>query len=131
LAAAAQLESLPDVFLFDGQGYAHPRRLGLAAHLGLWLGTPSVGCAKTRLVGRHADVPEKKGGWTPLTDGEETIGAVLRTREGVKPVFVSRGHLCDLDSAVSVVMAAVGRYRLPEPIRAAHALCNEVRRSFR
>ena len=128
LAATAQLELAPDVVIFDGQGYAHPRRLGLAAHLGLWLGVPTVGCAKTRLIGDHEDPPDGKGEWVPLTDGGEVIGAVLRTRSGVKPVFVSRGHLCDLRSAVGIVMAAVGRFRLPEPIRAAHKLCNEVRR---
>jgi len=128
LAALAKLARAPDVVIFDGQGYAHPRRLGLAAHLGLWLGLPTIGCAKTRLVGEHGDPPAGKGEWVPLTDGGELIGAVLRTREGVKPVYVSRGHLCDLQSAVAIIMAAVDRFRLPEPIRAAHKLCNEVRR---
>lgn len=129
LEALERLRIRPDVVVFDGQGYAHPRRLGLAAHLGLWLGLPTVGCAKTRLVGEYAPPPDLKGAWSPLVDVDETIGAVLRTREGVKPVFVSRGHLCDLPSAIAVVMATVGRYRLPEPARAAHALCNEARLS--
>jgi deoxyribonuclease V len=128
LAATAKLERAPDAVIFDGQGYAHPRRLGLAAHLGLWLGVPTVGCAKTRLVGEHSDPPDVKGTWVPLTDGGELIGAVLRTRVGVKPVFVSRGHLCDLESAVGLVTATARRFRLPEPVRAAHSLCNEVRR---
>ena len=128
VAAMRKLRARPDAVIFDGQGYAHPRRLGLAAHLGLWLGLPTAGCAKTRLVGEHGDPGDEKGARVALTDGGETIGAVLRTRPGVKPVFVSRGHLCDLESAVALVLASVGRFRLPEPIRAAHALCNEVRR---
>ena len=129
LAALGRLSRAPDVVIFDGQGYAHPRRLGLAAHMGLWIGLPSIGCAKTRLVGEHAPPARKRGDWTPLVGAGETIGAVLTTREGVKPVFVSRGHLCDLESAVAVVLAATGRFRLPEPIRRAHSFCNEVRSS--
>jgi deoxyribonuclease V len=128
LAAFRRLRTPPDAVIFDGQGYAHPRRLGLAAHIGLWLGIPTVGCAKTRLIGEHDPAPRKRGGWSRLVDGGETIGAVLTAREGVKPVFVSRGHLCDLDSAIRIVLASCGRYRLPEPIRRAHALCNQVRR---
>jgi deoxyribonuclease V len=128
LEAMAGLRLAPDAVIFDGQGYAHPRRLGLAAHLGLWLGLPTVGCAKSRLVGEHTNPPDEKGAWVPLSEGGEVIGAVLRTRAGVKPVFVSRGHLCDLESAIGLVMVMVGRYRLPEPTRAAHSLCNDVRR---
>jgi len=127
LAALGRLSLAPDIVIFDGQGYAHPRRLGLAAHMGLWIGLPSLGCAKTRLIGQHAPPPYQRGEWTPLVDAGETIGAVLTTREGVKPVFISRGHLCDLESAIAVVMTATGRFRLPEPIRRAHSLCNEVR----
>ena len=129
VAAMRKLRNIPDVVIFDGQGYAHPRRLGLAAHLGLWLDLPTVGCAKTRLVGEHEPPHDDKGEWTPLRDGREIIGAVLRTRRDVKPVFISRGHLCDLESAVAIIMATIGKYRLPEPIRLAHALCNEVRRN--
>jgi len=129
LAALGQLSLVPDVVIFDGHGYAHPRRLGLAAHMGLWIGMPSIGCAKTRLVGEHEPPARKRGEWTPLLDAGETIGAVLTTREGVKPIFVSRGHLCDLESAIAVVMAATGRFRLPEPTRRAHSLCNEVRKA--
>ena len=128
VAAMRKLRVRPDAVIFDGQGYAHPRRLGLAAHLSLWLKLPTAGCAKTRLIGEHGEPGSEKGARVPLTDGGETIGAVLRTRSAVKPVFVSRGHLCDLESAVELVLAAVGRFRLPEPIRAAHALCNDVRR---
>ncbi len=128
LAAFRKLNRKPDAVIFDGQGYAHPRRLGLAAHMGLWLYLPTVGCAKTRLVGQHGEVPEKRWAWTRLTDRGETIGAVLRTRAGVKPVFVSRGHLCDLESAIALIEASCGKYRLPEPIRYAHRHCNEIRR---
>jgi deoxyribonuclease V len=128
LAAFGRLRTVPDAVIFDGQGYAHPRRLGLAAHLGLWLGVPTVGCAKTRLIGKHDPPPPKRGDWNRLVDGGETVGAVLTTREGVKPVFVSRGHLCDLDSAIRIVLASCGRYRLPESIRRAHTLCNRIRR---
>ena len=129
VAAFEKLRVRPDAVIFDGQGYAHPRRFGLAAHIGLWLKLPTVGCAKTRLLGEHSEVPEHRWGWTPLVDGGETIGAVLRTREGVKPVYVSRGHLSDLGTAIQLVIRACGRCRLPEPIRRAHSLCNEVRKA--
>jgi deoxyribonuclease V len=120
LEAFRKLEKKPDLIFFDGQGLAHPRRLGLASHLGLFLDTPSIGCAKTRLVGRHKPPPEEKGNWTELTDKGELVGAVLRTRTGVSPVFVSVGHRIDLDSAISLTLSACGKYRLPEPIRKAH-----------
>lgn len=133
-AVVAVLERLsvkPDMVIFDGQGYAHPRRMGLACHLGLWLGVPTVGCAKTRLIGEYEPPPGKRGGRSILTHEGEEVGAVLTTREGVKPVFVSRGHLCDLESAVKVILGTAIRFRLPEPIRSAHALCNRQRLSFR
>ncbi len=120
LKALRRLRSRPDVVIFDGQGIAHPRRLGLASHVGLWLGVPSVGCAKSRLVGEHADVPAQKGAWTPLTDRGVRIGSVLRTRDRVKPLYVSPGHLCDQDGARRIVLQCCLRYRLPEPTRLAH-----------
>lgn len=129
LAAFNKLADPPDAVIFDGQGYAHPRRFGLAAHIGLWLGLPTVGCAKTRLVGEYKPPQPQHGSWSALVDKGETIGAVVVTRQGVKPVFVSRGQFCDLSSAVELVLACCSRYRLPEPIRRAHKLCNEVRKA--
>jgi len=124
LAAVRALRTEPDAFIFDGQGYAHPRRFGLACHVGVILDRPSLGCAKGRLIGEwnERDLPSRRGRWTALRDDGETIGAVLRTRRAVKPVFVSVGHRIDLPSAVEVVLRASGRYRLPEPTRLADQL---------
>lgn len=124
LEAFRQLRTAPDMILCDGQGYAHPRRFGLACHLGLILEIPAIGVAKTRLVGTHGRVPEKRGSWCPLTDKNETIGAVLRTRVGVRPVYISVGHRICLESAVHYVMACTTRYRLPETTRCAHRLAS-------
>jgi deoxyribonuclease V len=121
LAAFAKLKSVPDAVIFDGQGIAHPRRLGLAAHVGLWLGIPSVGCAKSRLCGEFVEPGRTKGDSSPLTDGEEQIGVVLRTRTDVKPVFVSPGHRADFGGAAELVLRCCTRYRLPEPTRRADA----------
>lgn len=122
LAAYERLTITPDVLIFDGQGQAHPRRLGIAAHIGLWLELPTIGCAKSRLTGFHYEPGQNRGDFTPLLNARrEIIGTVLRTRTAVKPVYVSPGHLCDLHSAVQIVLACTTRYRLPEPIRAAHA----------
>ncbi len=120
LEAHDKLTHRPDAYLFDGQGIAHPRRIGIAAHIGLWLDAPTVGCAKTRLVGEHAEPGPEKGASAPLTHHGEVIGLVLRTRTNVKPVFVSVGHRATLDTARDLVLACTPRYRLPEPIRAAH-----------
>ena len=125
--AFAKLEAVPDVLVFDGQGYAHPRRLGIASHMGLWLRCPTIGCGKTRLVGTHAEPGPAKGDAAVLRDGSEIIGTVLRTRAAVAPVYVSPGHLCDVASANALVLAATTRYRLPEPIRAAHKLAGAFR----
>lgn len=119
--AFERLACEPDLFLFDGSGYAHPRRMGLASHLGLWLGRPTVGCSKTRLTGRHDEVPPERGAWAPLLDRGEVVGAALRTRAGTNPVFVSPGHLIDLASAIDLVLRCSPRFRIPEPIRLAHA----------
>jgi deoxyribonuclease V len=124
LAALARIAESPDVLLCDGQGYAHPRRMGLACHLGLWTGLPTVGVAKTRLTGAHGPVPEGRGEWCPLVDGGELIGAVLRTRPGTRPVFVSVGHRVSLPTAIDLVMRCVTRYRLPETTRHAHRLAS-------
>jgi len=120
LAAMEQLEDRPDVLMFDAQGLAHPRRMGLATHLGVLLDIPTVGCAKSRLCGTHVEPNEQKGSWTPLTDGDEVIGAVVRTRDNVRPVFVSTGHRIDLEAAIALVLDCATRYRLPEPARWAH-----------
>ncbi len=120
LAAIERLQVRPDVYLCDGQGRAHPRRFGIACHLGVLLDVPTIGVAKSRLIGSHAEPPREKGGWTPLLDGAEVIGAVLRTRAGVKPLYVSIGHRVSLDTAIRLVLACTGRYRLPETTRLAH-----------
>ncbi len=123
LAAWEELPFEPDLVLFDGQGIAHPRGIGIAAHLGLWLGQPSIGVAKSRLYGRHEEPGRDKGDWTPLLDEDEpdrVIGAVVRSRADVKPVFVSPGHLIDVATSVRFTVACTPRYRLPEPCRRAH-----------
>ncbi len=120
LDALGGLTSTPDAFLFDGQGTIHPRRLGIACHIGLFLDAPAVGCAKSLLVGHHATLPADKGAWVPLLDRGEVIGAALRTRANVKPVYVSVGHRAALDDARALVLACATRCRLPEPLRAAH-----------
>jgi deoxyribonuclease V len=124
LAALEGLRAEPDVYLCDGQGLAHPRRFGIACHLGVLTDTPSIGVAKTRLIGSHAEPPPDKGGWTPITDGGEVIGAVLRSRRGVKPLYVSVGHRVCLETAVRLVLACTTRYRLPETTRRAHRLAS-------
>ncbi|MCX8049606.1 MAG: deoxyribonuclease V [Methylohalobius sp.] len=122
LAALEKLPMIPDLILCDGQGIAHPRRLGIASHLGVLLDHPTIGVGKTRLVGRHDPVPDQRGAWVPLIDRGETVGAALRTREGVKPIYVSPGHRISLPSAVSWVMACTRRFRLPEATRLADRL---------
>lgn len=119
LQAFAQLEQEPDVILFDGQGIAHPRKLGLAAHLGLLFDKPSIGCAKSRLVGQYREPALQKGESTPLLHHDERVGVVLRTRTKVKPIFISPGHLMTIDSAQTIALACTTKYRLPEPTRAA------------
>ncbi|MCU7805034.1 MAG: deoxyribonuclease V [Candidatus Thiodiazotropha sp. (ex Lucinoma annulata)] len=124
LQAIEQLQQPADIFLCDGQGWAHPRRFGLACHLGVLTDTPTIGVAKTRLVGRHAEPAMEKGSWVPLIDKEETIGAVLRTRSGVKPLYISIGHRVSLQTAIELVIACTTRYKLPETTRAAHRLAS-------
>jgi deoxyribonuclease V len=131
LAAFEKIASAPDAVIFDGQGIAHPRRLGLATHVGLWLGIPSVGCAKSRLCGEHEEPGRRKGDAVPLMDGGEQIGVVLRTRTDVKPVFVSPGHLADLESSARLVLECCPRYRLPEPTRLADAAVGRFKTSDR
>ncbi len=124
LEALEQLTIAPDMLLCDGQGLAHPRRFGIACHLGVLTGLPAIGVAKTRLIGTHVAVPRQRGAWRPLLDNDECIGAVLRTRKGVHPVYVSIGHRIGLASAIDYVLSCTTRYRLPETTRAAHKLAS-------
>jgi deoxyribonuclease V len=122
LEALARLAVRPDLILCDGHGVAHPRRCGLASHLGLWCGIPTIGVAKSRLVGRHEEPGPQRGAWAPLRDRGEVIGAVVRTREGAKPLYVSSGHRVGLAAAIRFTLACAPRYRLPETTRWAHRL---------
>jgi len=125
LAALDELAQSPDLLITDGQGIAHPRRFGLACHLGVLLDMPAIGCAKSILVGEHTSLPEPRGSTTDLVDGSEIIGSVVRTRAGVKPVYISIGHRVDLLSAVRIILNCGGGYRLPEPTRWAHRLASQ------
>ena len=120
LSALERLTIWPDLLIFDGQGIAHPRRIGLAAHIGVILDHPSIGCAKSRLTGTHADPVNDVGDWEPLTDEGEVIGAVVRSRAGVKPLYVSIGNRVDLLTAIDLVLQCTRHYRLPETTRYAH-----------
>jgi len=120
LKAFEGITVVPDVIIADGQGIAHPRRIGLASHLGLLLDAPVIGCAKSILCGRHGELGDEPGSRAPLVDRGDVVGAALRTRRGVKPVYVSIGHMVDLDAAVRRVLACCRNYRLPEPTRLAH-----------
>ncbi len=120
LEAFQGLRRFPDVVLYDGQGIAHPRGFGLACHMGVLLDVPSIGCAKKKLVGDSGEVGLQAGSTTPLTIEGKIVGAVIRTRKGVKPVFVSPGHRIDLESSIQLVLRTCRGFRLPEPIRRAH-----------
>jgi deoxyribonuclease V len=127
VAAWEKLSRKPDVVLFDGHGIAHPRRLGIASHIGVLLGVRSVGVAKRKLVGEHGEPGPRRGDSCPLVHEGQTVGAVVRTRDGVKPVFVSVGHRADLPTAVALVLRLCSRFRLPDPARRAHQLTREMR----
>ncbi|MET0013765.1 MAG: deoxyribonuclease V [Sedimenticola sp.] len=124
LDALEKLERLPDLLLCDGQGIAHPRRFGIACHLGLLTDIPAIGVAKSRLTGTHGELPAAKGSWVPLMDGEERIGAVLRSRTNVSPLYISPGHKISLETAIDYVLACTPKYRLPETTRRAHRLAS-------
>ncbi|BBG29647.1 deoxyribonuclease V [Zymobacter palmae] len=124
LEAYACLEHRPDLLMVDGMGIAHPRRVGIATHLGLWLDKPSIGVGKSRLCGRHAEVPDVKGAMVPLIDKGEEVGRVMRSREGVKPLYISQGHRISLETACDWVRACLTRYKLPEPTRQADRLAS-------
>jgi deoxyribonuclease V len=125
LPALERLKEMPDVFMLDGQGRAHPRRFGLACHLGILMDRPALGVGKTRLCGTYEEPCEERGCHSPLMDGEETIGRVVRTRTGVKPVFVSVGHRMMLEDAIAITLACAPKYRIPEPTRQAHTISTQ------
>jgi len=122
-----RIQAEPDLIMLDGAGYAHPRRFGLACHLGLWLDRPCIGCAKSRLIGDYDEPEPQRGSTSPLMHKGEMIGSVVRTKAGVKPLFVSIGHKIDMNSTVRAVLALDGGYRVPEPTRLAHIFVNELR----
>jgi deoxyribonuclease V len=128
IEAFALVRSQPDVVMLDGQGIAHPRRMGIASHVGLWLGVPTVGCAKSRLYGRFDPPAPEAGSTSPLVGGKTVVGEVVRTKDRVNPVFVSPGHMIDMAGAVRTVLAGVRGYRIPEPTRQAHLFVNDERR---
>jgi deoxyribonuclease V len=124
LEAMKLLTIQPGLLLCDGQGLAHPRRFGLACHLGLLTDLPSIGVAKSRLIGTHDQLPEEKGSWVPLRDKDEVIGAVLRSRKSTNPIYISIGHRISLKTAIHYVLACTTRYKLPETTREAHQLAS-------
>jgi len=129
LDAMEALSVRPDLCIFDGQGRAHPRRLGIACHIGLITDIPAIGCGKSRLCGHHEEPDPAKGSHVPLVDKDETVGAVVRTRDGVKPVYVSIGHRIDLSSSIRMILSCCTKYRLPEPTRQAHHLAGKAKRN--
>lgn len=130
LAALRLLATPPDLIMCDGQGLAHPRRFGIACHIGVLCDVPAVGCAKSRLIGAHAVPAAPKGSQSLLQDGAETIGAVVRTQDRLRPVFVSVGHRINLEGAVSMVLACATKYRLPEPTRLADRFVAQAKRAI-
>lgn len=124
LDALEKIKIIPDIILCDGQGIAHPRRLGIASHLGLLVNIPTIGVAKSLLIGKHEELPDIRGSWQPLIHQGETIGAVLRTRIGVKPVYISSGHKVSLPTAIDYVLRCTPKYRLPETTRVADKLAS-------
>ncbi len=128
LAALRKLRELPDLLFCDGQGYSHPRRFGLASHLGVLLDRPTIGCAKSLLLGTHGDLGDEAGSWTPLVDERaagEKIGAVVRTRKGVRPIYVSQGHRVSLETAIRLTLQVADGVRIPRPTREADAFASE------
>jgi deoxyribonuclease V len=132
LAALGKLRVLPDLLFCDGQGYAHPRRFGLAAHLGVWLDRPTIGCAKSILIGEHGELGKKAGSWVELVDPKngERIGAAVRTRDGVKPVYVSPGNRVSLETAIRLTQAVSGGFRIPRPTRDADHFASSIKRKL-
>jgi len=132
LEALGKLQEMPDLLFCDGQGYAHPRRMGLAAHLGVWLDRPTIGCAKSILIGAHGELAKKAGSWTKLVDPKngERIGAAVRTREGGKPIYVSQGNRVSLDTAIRLTLAVSDGFRIPRPTREADHFASAIKRKL-
>jgi deoxyribonuclease V len=129
--ALERLETVPDVIMFDANGIAHPKRIGMASHFGVMLDIPVIGCAKKKLIGNFRTLPDELGARAPLeAENEEMVGYAVRTRMGVKPLFVSAGHKIDNETAADVVSATTRGYRLPEPLRIAHIMVNKMRRNY-
>jgi deoxyribonuclease V len=124
------LKRTPDVILVDGQGIAHPKKLGIASHIGALLDMPTIGCAKSRLVGEYKEPKPRRGSRSALKYNGETVGSVLRTRDGVRPLFVSPGHRIDLDSCIKLVLGCTRGYRIPEPLRRADFLSKKLKREI-
>lgn len=128
LAALKKLKVQPDLLFCDGQGYAHPRRMGLASHLGVWLDRPTIGCAKSILIGTHGALKKEAESWTELVEGGERIGAAMRTRAGVRPVYVSQGNRVSLETAIRLTLEVTDGFRIPRPTREADRFTKEVKR---
>lgn len=128
LAALGKLRRMPDLLFCDGQGYAHPRRMGLASHLGIVLDVPSIGCAKSLLIGEHDPVGRKQGEWSPIRDDEETIGAALRSRTDCRPIYISSGHRVSLETAVKLTLSVSDGTRIPRPTREADRFVSQTKR---
>ncbi len=131
IAALRTLKIQPDLLLVDGQGIAHPLGIGSASHIGIVLGMPTIGCAKTHLVGEYRDPGNQRGAWTELQHQGAVVGAVVRTRTGVRPLFVSPGHRIDIEGAIRIVLQCSGTYRIPEPLRCADILSRKLRAEAR
>ncbi len=128
--ALNNLKTAPQLILVDGQGIAHPRGAGIASHLGVLLDIPSIGCAKSRLIGEHEEPKSVKGDWTVLRHNGQVVGAVLRTREGVRPLFVSPGYRIDLNTAINIILTSVKGYRIPEPLRKADSISKMIKKEI-
>ncbi|MEK6693644.1 MAG: deoxyribonuclease V [Nitrospirota bacterium] len=130
LKALNKLKIKPDLILFDGQGIAHPGGIGIATHIGVLLDIPTIGCAKSKLVGEYKEPGIKKGEWSPLKYKDKTVGVVLRTREKIRPVFVSPGHRIDLKESIEIILGCITRYRIPEPLRRADIISKKVKKEL-
>ncbi|MGH9728873.1 MAG: deoxyribonuclease V [Candidatus Acidiferrales bacterium] len=128
LKAFSRVRNAPDLIFYDGHGLAHPRRFGISCRLGVLLDRPTIGCAKSILIGTHDDLPQRAGSWTPLRDSDEILGAVLRTREGVRPIYVTQGHRISLARAIEFVSSVLDGYRIPRPTRDADRFVAAVKR---
>jgi deoxyribonuclease V len=130
MEAVNKLNVRPDVILFDGQGIAHPKRLGIASHIGVLLDIPAIGCAKSRLIGEYKEPRLKKGAWSPLKFHDKVIGAVLRTKDNVRPLFISPGHRANLKDSIEIVLNCISKYRIPDPLRRADFISKKIKREL-